>query len=281
MRRMRLSVLVMALAAIAVVGCSDDDEEVIDKFVAELSASGEIPPAYPATLTANMVGGAEVPAVTTGMTGIATLTPGVNSLAYSITLTNATAVISAHIHDGAPGENGDVLSPLFTGPTTGDTAGLLVAGTISTLPPAMASWDAYFTKIRNGDAYANVHTTAHSGGEIRAQSNIVGNARFELNGAAVQYEIKVYNALGVISAHIHAGDETVANGPVQVALYNNAGGSALINGTLVSGEFDESDITGEMTFDELVEAMKDGDVYVNVHTLAFTGGAMRGQVGPE
>jgi hypothetical protein len=273
-------VLLAGLLAAATIGCSEDEEEQIRRFFTELNASGEIPDAYPASLTANLVGAAEVPAVTTGTTGTATLTPGVNALAYTITLVNAENVTQAHIHDGAAGVNGNVLSTLFSGPTTGDTSGLLVAGTITTLPTGIASWNDYFTKLRDGGAYVNVHTTAHSGGEIRSQTNIVGNASFEINGDVIEYEIEVFNGIGVTGAHIHEGDASVANGPVRVTLYNNAGGSALVNGTLMSGEFEAADITG-MTFAELVAAMETGDVYVNVHTLAFAGGAIRGQVEPE
>lgn len=277
MRFTRWFTVVSALAAFAAFGCNDDDETHVHQFTASMNAAGEIPPANPVTLTANMTGAAEVPAVTTSATGIATLTPGVNALAYTITLTNATAVSQAHIHDGAPGENGTVLTTLFTGPTTGDTTGLLASGTITTLPTSIASWDAYFTKLRAGDAYVNVHTTAHPGGEIRSQTAMVGNATFESDGNTVSFKINVHNAIGVIGAHIHSGNAGVANGAIRVTLYNNPAGSALINGTLVSGEFDAGDVTG-ISLAELLDEMHEGNAYLNVHTLVYTGGAIRGQI---
>lgn len=285
MRSVRWLGLVLGLTALVAVGCNDDDEnnpQEAERFLAHMNASGEIPDAFPASLTANLVGAVEVPPVTTSATALATLTPGVNSLVYTVTVTNATAITAAHIHDGmAVVANGAVLVPLFTGPTTGDTTGLLASGTITTLPGSIATWDAFFTKLRNGEAYVNIHTTAHSDGEIRSQTAIVGDATFEydVNDGHVHYEIVVNNAIGVTGAHIHSGDATVASGPVRVTLYTNAG-SGLVNGVLASGEFDAGDVTG-ISFDELLDELRSGDAYVNVHTTAFAAGAIRGQVEPE
>lgn len=280
MRTKRYALLVTCLLAFATIGCSDDDDAAVETFLASMNASNEIPAAHPAALTVSLRGTNEVPSVTTSTTGTATLTPGVNSVAYVITLNNATSVTAAHIHDGRAGANGSVLSALFTGPVTGDVNGELVAGNITTLPGGVASWADYLAKIRNGEAYVNVHTTAFPDGAIRSQTAMTGDATFVLDGDVVTYTLRTFNASGVISAHIHSGNSATANGLARVTLYENAGGSALVNGTLKSGTFDASNVTG-LTFTQLIEELRDGDAYVNVHTLTYTGGAIRGQIEPE
>ena len=49
---------------------------------------------------------------------------------------------------------------------------------------------------------------------------------------------------------------------------------ALVSGTLSAG----ANIGGSMTFDQLLEKMRAGTVYVNVHTTANPGGEIRGQI---
>ncbi|HET7009209.1 MAG TPA: CHRD domain-containing protein, partial [Anaerolineales bacterium] len=89
----------------------------------------------------------------------------------AIGLEGATA---AHIHLGSPGVNGGVVVRLY-GPVAegGDLNGVFVRGeiTVEDLMGSLAgmSLSALIEQIEAGNAYVNVHTLTHPGGEIRGQ----------------------------------------------------------------------------------------------------------------
>lgn len=115
-----------------------------------------------------------------------------------------------------------------------------------------------------------------------------GAAVFSLgaDGSELAYALFVTDATDVNQAHIHqgaAGEE----GPFVVWLYP---GTDAREPELMEGEFSgllaEGTITAEdfvgplegMEFDALVESMRAGETYVNVHTEANPGGEIRGQL---
>jgi hypothetical protein len=53
-----------------------------------------------------------------------------------------------------------------------------------------------------------------------------------------------------------------------------------VNGTLVEGVAMAGDVSGPLAgdLDALVEAMRSGNTYVNVHTVRFRPGEIRGQI---
>jgi hypothetical protein len=63
----------------------------------------------------------------------------------------------AHIHQGAPGQNGPVIVPLTK---NGDTYSVPAGAKLNS-----AQMDA----LKAGNLYVNVHSAEHKGGEIRAQ----------------------------------------------------------------------------------------------------------------
>ena len=107
-----------------------------------------------------------------------------------------------------------------------------------------------------------------------------GQAKFQLNraGDALQYKLIVANIDDVVASHIHcapAGE----NGPVGVTLFT--GGPTSAPGTLAEGTITEPDAgnaCGWGTLDDVVAAMRDGDAYVNVHTVEHGAGEIRGQI---
>lgn len=114
-----------------------------------------------------------------------------------------------------------------------------------------------------------------------------GQATFRLSadGSEIRYRLIVANIEDVMMAHIHrapAGE----NGPVVVWLYPDAPPPQLIdgrfNGVLATGVITEEDLTGPLgedgTMEDLVELMRSGEAYVNVHTTANPGGEVRGQI---
>jgi len=88
--------------------------------------------------------------------GIFTLDAAKANLAYELFVTDLTDVTAAHIHTGATGVNGPVIIPIASGPFTTQT------GTSAITPDQVAA-------LTSGGLYANVHTAANPGGEIRGQ----------------------------------------------------------------------------------------------------------------
>ncbi|MGE5048455.1 MAG: CHRD domain-containing protein [Deltaproteobacteria bacterium] len=133
---------------------------------------------YVATMTsANEVG---ANANTSPATGTATFTVNATTVDYVITFNNLQGPISAaHIHSGAAGESNSPVTPPFalpspataTGTLNGSfTAAQITAGSASSGILA-GDLNSLVAAMKTGKAYANVHSTAHTGGEIRGQIN--------------------------------------------------------------------------------------------------------------
>ena len=164
---------------------------------------------------------------------------------------------------------------------------LLVPLLVLLLVPAMA-----------GAAPASMNFTAHLTGaeEVPPRAtDATGQATFRLlNSGEVAFRLIVDDIENVVAAHIHCGDRG-ENGPVVQFLFGNAPpGGGPVEGVLSSGRFDPDGKT--CTFDEttitLLEAMRAGRTYVNVHTNDgdetpnegpgdFPGGEIRGQIQPR
>lgn len=87
------------------------------------------------------------------------------------------------------------------------------------------------------------------------------------DGKSLTYKLNVANIENVVGAHIHTGTEGT-NGPVVLPLYGAAAGGGAVQGTISEGVATEEDVVGPIAgdFDALLEAMRSGDAYVNVHT---------------
>jgi len=137
---------------------------------------------------ASLLGGNEVPAVTTFGIGFATLdinsSAGVLGISFELTGVNLTDAIQGHIHCGDPGVNGPVVVWLAGTPPAPATAGWDLNGTwvkakvkessIITGSTCGNTLNDLITAMVNGHTYVNIHTRAHPGGEIRGQINVVG-----------------------------------------------------------------------------------------------------------
>jgi len=125
---------------------------------------------------AHLTGSGEVPAVVTGAQGQATfkLSADGQSITYKLNVSRMEDVVQAHIHVGPVDDTGPVVTFLF-GPVQGgvDSAGRLAEGSIEAGdligPLAGQPLSALIDEIESGNAYVNVHTVAHPGGEIRGQ----------------------------------------------------------------------------------------------------------------
>jgi len=144
------------------------------RFVATLAllAILSVPAAHAqAAYQASLIGGNEVPAVTTPADGIAKVFIDGTTVTVSGSFTGlSTEYQASHIHRGAPGENGPVALTLTAGLSLDKTEGSWeFANNTFTVTQTLAD------SIATGLAYVNLHTTGTPSGEIRGQ--IVTSAR--------------------------------------------------------------------------------------------------------
>ena len=149
-----------------------------------IAACGDDGPSDATSFTATLIGGNEVPAVTTPATGSATLLVSGNQITYTINAVNLQNAVFGHIHLAPVGQNGPVrLNLCGTGapqPDCTSGTGVVATGTNGTTvgTPAI-TFDELLAAMRTGGAYVNVHTSApgctdgepgcNPGGEIRGQ----------------------------------------------------------------------------------------------------------------
>lgn len=157
MSRLTAGVVLLAIATTA--ACDDDGTGVIlETFFADPIA-----------------GDLEVPPVVTDASGFAVFGWDGTTMFYEIAIIDSIAdVTAAHIHEGAPGENGGVLVTLFTGPAGGTTvpdSTYLVSNGSFTVPDAASgiTIDELLDLMRAEDTYVNIHTVTNPGGEIRGE----------------------------------------------------------------------------------------------------------------
>lgn len=113
-----------------------------------------------------------------------------------------------------------------------------------------------------------------------------GQAVFQVvdDGAELGFKLIVANIENVQQAHIHIAPPG-ENGPVVAWLFPSAPPPTLLpgrtDGVLSQGTITDDDLVGPlagMSLDDLLQAIADGNAYVNVHTTQFPGGEIRGQI---
>jgi len=150
MRRTRMLTMFAIVAAVGV-ACNDDNStgvpSNVEIFVATLNGANERPTA-----------------VTTTAAGTATVTVQDNNwISWKVDITTAIdSVFLGHIHRGVADSAGGVIQGLSPTPT-----GIGFTGTVAI--GAAVPADSVLTLMRAGKAYVNIHTKAHTGGEIRGQ----------------------------------------------------------------------------------------------------------------
>jgi hypothetical protein len=232
-------------------------ESLSTRFVSFLDGAQEVPPS---------------PSAATG-TGVLFLHRPDNRLVYTVT-TPLTAALVAHLHAGPPGVAGPIVFPLDGG-----------AGVYCGVSNKLTATE--ITALETGLLYLNIHTAAFPNGEIRGQ--VLASAGDDFGGAmdggqevppnaatgtgvaciqilpnrTVRYRVEVTGLTGPPSAaHVHVGAPGVAGGIV----FPLAGGPTVFSGT-----------SPVLTATQLADC-RAGNWYANVHTGAFPGGEVRGQL---
>lgn len=135
---------------------------------------------------------------------------------------------------------------------------------------AFAASNPYKAKLTGKDQVPPVKTKAG------------GNARFDLgpDGNSVKYMIDVKNIQNANAAHIHVGKKGENGGPV-VGLFAGPAKKGNFSGTLAEGQFTADNFLGTLKgkpMSALVDMIKAGNAYVNVHTDQNPNGEIRGQI---
>lgn len=128
------------------------------------------------SFTATLHGGNEVPGVSTGAAGTATITldTTTHQVTYRVDVYNMpVGTTAAHFHVGAPGVSGPVVINLTVSTGISNDFGITGTASASDLVPRAAqginSWEDLEQAMLLGNLYVNVHSTANPGGELRGQ----------------------------------------------------------------------------------------------------------------
>ena len=101
------------------------------------------------------------------------------------------------------------------------------------------------------------------------------------DGTELHYRLIVANIEDVTAAHIHLAPRG-ENGDIVAFLFNpEEPTEGRTNGILAEGTITSADLVGPLegsTLSELIDEMKAGNTYVNVHTVEHPSGEIRGQI---
>jgi hypothetical protein len=181
-----------------------------------------------------------------------------------------------------PGSGGSGMKRILA--LTLTTVLLAACSSSLTLPAGDAEIEAFVTQ-----ADASGRFSAHMTGAQEVPPNdsrAQGQANFRLadDGLALHYRLIVANIENVTQVHIHNAPAG-ANGPVVAWLYPDGPPAQLIpgrtGGVLATGTITADDLVGPMagkSLSILIDELRAGNAYVNVHTSQFPPGEIRGQI---
>ena len=125
-------------------------------------------------LVANLSGQEEVPPVDTQATGMSEFTPVMpnnETVDFNVNATNIQGVTAGHIHQGAQGQNGEVVVPLFNYDTPQNmvSENSTISADMLAGPMEGKTIADLITAMKDGNTYVNIHTEQNPNGEIRGQ----------------------------------------------------------------------------------------------------------------
>ncbi|MFE5672363.1 CHRD domain-containing protein [Agromyces sp. NPDC056523] len=138
-------------------------------------------------------------------------------------------------------------------------ATLAVGGSMAVAVPAQAADTTYTAHLSAADEVPTNVSLAHGQVVLKLSSD----------GTELEYRLIVANLDNPVAAHIHLSPEGV-NGPVVAFLFGPAapaGGQT--SGVIATGTITADDLVGPLAgqpLSVLIDAIEDGNAYVNVHT---------------
>jgi hypothetical protein len=224
---------------------------------------------------ASLIGAQETPptgSAATG-TGVFVFDPATSTMSGSVTSTGVAGTAS-HIHIAAVGQSAGVAIPFTGGPSN------------YTMPSTVLT-DAQVTSLNAGNFYANIHSAANPGGEIRGQlyfpvrfANLSGEQETPPNssagtGAGVFFVNPftrtatgrmTWSGVVATDAHIHNAQPGTP-------------GAIVVRGTVVTGDKGSLVInTPNALADNIFVSFMQNGLYYNVHSATFPSGEIRGQL---
>lgn len=219
--------------------------------------------------------------------GIGTFSIEGDTFSYDIVYSGLTGPASAaHIHGFATTSESTGVQVGFTGLPTGTSGRIKGTATLT---------EAQRTNMLAGRTYANIHTTANGGGEIRgqvAQMNLratlnganerpnpvttpaTGTGKFTLVGNELFVDLSYTGLQGPINnSHIHGPGTAEQSVGVLVPMNGLHVGPF---GTSTAGRFEGSVVLSPQNLSHII----DGLTYFNIHSVPNGGGEIRGQIVP-
>jgi len=141
-----------------------------------------------------------------------------------------------------------------------------------------------------GTAHADFIATAKLTGDGESHSHGTGRGTVTFHSATDSLSVSLtFSGLtspthvppGVLgAAHIHYGNPGGPEGPIIFPFLNFPIGvtSGTYSTTLTASNLTPDPANGINTFTEAVDAIEAGHTYFNIHTVAFPGGEIRGQI---
>ncbi|MDZ7367205.1 MAG: CHRD domain-containing protein [candidate division KSB1 bacterium] len=264
---------------------------------------GQLLPQADAYYRVNLAGSNEVPAInSTGFGALVGELKG-DTLTLSGSFNNLTSDFNpavaggSHIHLGYAGQNGPIQFGLVPSVASDNRSGIFEAAANKIILTS-ALKDA----LEARRLYANVHTTAYPGGELRGQIVPMDSDLFRTNLTGSQEVPPVEtSARGALIFELDGDDLTVSGSFSGLAgdfNFNIAGGAhlhlapagrnggiliplmATVDAGLRSGIFEAAKNKFALVDSQIV-ALRARKLYANIHTTTSPGGEIRGQVLPE
>jgi hypothetical protein len=107
-----------------------------------------------------------------------------------------------------------------------------------------------------------------------------GDFKLTVYKRALSFELNVDRLMNPTGAHIHKGKKD-ENGPPIAGLFGGPAKGGEFSGPLAVGTITKESLLGELqgkTIADLVQLLKSGNTYVNIHTETFPDGEIRGQI---
>ncbi|MGE6539183.1 CHRD domain-containing protein [Bacillus luti] len=130
----------------------------------------------------------------------------------------------------------------------------------------------FFAKLRGRNEVPPVETDA------------LGQAIFKLSRdeLSLKFKLDLFNIENVVVAHLHLGAKGT-NGPVVAFLFGPITNPVSIECATFTGAINQNDLVGPLAgqlLDDLVEEIVSGNIYINIHTVQYPNGEIRGQLYP-